>query len=434
MDQEVRTFSVSQYMRSLKNTVESTPAVWVHGVISQIAEKPSGVYLSIADFNDGDVKPKATLALYCYTSKFDSILAKISSLSSPFTLKQDLKVNFLVRAELYIPYGKLQAQILDIDPVYTIGELALTKMAILKRLATEGLLDKNKQTMLADVPLHVGLITGEKTAAYKDFTTRLETSPFAFEVSTVYARMQGNETETSVIAALEQLKKIEDLDVVCIIRGGGAKTDLTFFDSEALCRAVANYPIPVWTGIGHEIDRSILDEVAYLSCITPTDCAKRLVERVTDSWNRMTEAMANIADGARELLVENNKQLSSMGNTLQQKVFKLIQDEKSKHILIAASIKKDTAFYLKAEHERIDRNKEGLKQGSRKILDLAKSQFELVSEKVKNADPNTTLAKGYTLTLDAHGNFIRNKSQLKPGDTLTTRFKDGSVQSVVQEP
>ena len=431
MDQEVRTFSVSQYMRSLKNTVEATPAVWVHGVISQIAEKPSGVYLSIADFNDGDVKPKATLALYCYTSKFDSILAKISSLSQPFTLKQDLKVNFLVRAELYIPYGKLQAQILDIDPVYTIGELALTKSAILKRLATEGLLEKNKQLELADVPLRVGLITGEKTAAYKDFTTRLETSPFAFEVTTVYARMQGNETEASVIAALEQLKSFEDLDVVCIVRGGGAKTDLTFFDSEALCRAVANYHIPVFTGIGHEIDRSLLDEVAYLSCITPTDCAKRLVERVTDSWNRMTEAMANIADGARGLLVESNKQLSSMGNNLQQEVFKLIQDEKSKHILIAASIKKDTAFCIKSEHERLDRNKEGLKQGSRKILDLAKSQFELVSEKVKNADPKTTLAKGYTLTLDKNGNFIRNKNQLKPGDTLTTRFRDGEITSTV---
>ena len=419
-------------MRSLKNTVESTPAVWVHGVISQIAEKPSGIYLSIADFNDGDVKPKATLALYCYTAKFDSILAKISNLSQPFTLRQDLKVNFLVRAELYIPYGKLQAQILDIDPVYTIGELALTKSAILKRLAMDGLLDKNKQLELAEVPLRVGLITGENTAAYKDFTTRLEASPFAFDVTTVYARMQGNETEESVIAALEQLKAFPELDVVCIVRGGGAKTDLNFFDSEALCRAVANYPLPVFTGIGHEIDRCLLDEVAYLSCITPTDCAKRLVERVTDSWNRMTEAMANIADGARDLLTENNKQLGTLGNQLQQKVIGFIQAEKSKHVLIAASIKKDSAFCIKSEHERLDRNKEGLKQGSRKILDLVKSQFDLASEKVKNADPKTTLAKGYSLTLDANGKFIRKTTQIKSGDTIMTRLADGEILSVVK--
>jgi exodeoxyribonuclease VII large subunit len=175
-----------------------------------------------------------------------------------------------------------------------------------------------------------------------------------------------------------------------------------------------------------------LDEVAYLSCITPTDCAKRLVERVTDSWNRMTEAMAGIADGARELLNENNKLLGTTGNQLNQKVTGLIQSEKSKHTLIAASIKKDSAFYIKSEHERLNRNQEGLKQGSRKILDLAKSQFELVSEKVKSADPKTTLAKGYSLTLDANGKFIRKASQLKSGDTIKTRLADGDILSVVK--
>ena len=244
--------------------------------------------------------------------------------------------------------------------------------------------------------------------------------------------MQGNETEESIIAALELLQSDPNLDVVCIVRGGGAKTDLNFFDSEALCRAVANYPIPVFTGIGHEIDRCLLDEVAYLSCITPTDCAKRLVERVTDSWNKMTDAMAGIADGARELLTESNKQLGTMGNQLQQKVLGLIQNEKSKHTLIAASIKKDTAFYIKSEHERLNRNKEGLKQGSRKILDLAKSEFELFNEKVKNADPKTTLSKGYSLTLDANGKFIRKASQIKSGDTIKTRLADGEVLSTVQ--
>lgn len=432
MEPEIRTYSVTQYMRSLKNRVEDTPSVWVHGVISQISVKASGVYLSIADFGEDDVKPKATLALYCYTGKFEAILAKISSLDKPFTLKQDLKVNFLVRAELYIPYGKLQAQILDIDPVYTIGELALTRSAILKRLAMEGLLEKNKQLELAEVPLRIGLITGENTAAYQDFTTRLEASPFAFHVTTIYARMQGNETEASVIAALEQFKADTELDIVCIVRGGGAKTDLNFFDSEALCRAVANFPIPVFTGIGHEIDHCLLDEVAYLACITPTDCAKRIVERVQDRWNEMTTTAAAIAEGARGILNEENKALVSMGSELQQKVTERIMGEKTKQALIAAGIKKDFAYIMKAENERLDRNKEGLRQGTRKILDLAKSKFELFSEKVKNADPKTTLAKGYSLTLDANGKFIRNKSQVQSGDCITTRFHDGEISSVVQ--
>ena len=432
METENKSYSVTQYMKALKQKVESTPAVWVRGVITQINEKSKVVYLSIADFEEGNVNPLATVPLYCFAAKYAAIRTKIENYPQPFTLKEQLKVSFLIKADLYVPYGKLQAQILDIDPVYTLGELALTKSAILKRLALEGLLEKNKALELADVPIRVGLITGEGTAAYKDFTTKLAESPFNFKVKTVYAKMQGADTEPTVLAALEELAKDSELDVVCIIRGGGSKTDLNFFDSEALCRAVANFPLPVFTGIGHEIDRSLLDEVAYQSCITPTDTAKRLIDRVADSWNKMLSLAQDIALQTKETLVAVNRDLTNKGNRLQQKVNALIQKEAMKLSLYKGNLQKDLQFIFRGERERIARDSEGLHQGSRKILDLEKSKFSLFELRVKSADPETTLSKGYTLTLDANGKFIRNKSQLKPGDTLTTRFKDGSVQSVVK--
>ena len=419
MESENKSYTVTQYMKALKQKVESTPAVWVRGVITQINEKSKVVYLSI-------------VPLYCFAAKFAAIRAKVENYPQPFELKEQLKVSFLIKADLYVPYGKLQAQILDIDPVYTLGELALTKSAILKRLALEGLLEKNKALALADVPVRVGLITGEGTAAYKDFTTKLAESPFSFKVKTAYAKMQGSETESTVLAALEELAKDSELDVVCIIRGGGSKTDLNFFDSEALCRAVANFPLPVFTGIGHEIDRSLLDEVAYQSCITPTDTAKRLIDRVADSWNKMLSTAQEIAGQTKEVLHDYKQELSNTGNRLQQKVNALIQKEALKLSLYRSNMQKDLQFIFRGERERIARNSEGLHQGSRKILDLEKSRFNLVELRVKNADPETTLSKGYTLTLDANGKFVRNKSQLKPGDTLTTRFKDGSVQSIVK--
>ena len=425
METENKSYTVTQYMRALKQKVESTPAVWVRGVITQINEKARVVYLSIADFEEGNVNPLATVPLYCYSAKFAAIRAKVENYPQPFTLKEQLKVSFLIKADLYIPYGKLQAQILDIDPVYTLGELALTKSAI-------RLLEKNKALTLADVPIRVGLITGEGTAAYKDFTTKLAESPFAFKVKTAYAKMQGADTEPTVLAALEELAKDSELDVVCIIRGGGSKTDLNFFDSEALCRAVANFPLPVFTGIGHEIDRSLLDEVAYQSCITPTDTAKRLIDRVADSWNRMLSLAQNIALQTKETLVTVNRDLTNKGNHLQQKVNALIQKEAVKLSLYKGNLQKDLQFIFRGERERIARDTEGLHQGSRKILDLEKSKFSLIELRVKSADPETTLSKGYTLTLDANGKFVRNKNQLKPGDTLTTRFKDGSVQSIVK--
>lgn len=432
MEPEIRSFSVKKFLTSIKNKLEDTPNVWVHGVITQMTEKGNMVYMSIADFNEGDVKPEATLALSCYAGRFAIIKAKAETCPTPFKIKEQLKVCFLVKADVYIPFGKLQGSVLDIDPVYTLGELAVTRAAILKRLALEGLLEKNKSLELADVPLRVGLITGEKTAAYKDFTTRLAASPFKFCVNTAYARMQGNETEASVILAMEKLLSDKELDVICIVRGGGSKTDLNYFDSEALCRTVANSPIPVFTGIGHEIDKSLLDEVAYQSCITPTDCAKRLVERVQDSWVKMQSTIANIVDKAKNLLIETSRELTSLGNTLHQNVESRLQRENTHISLIASSLKKDVQFIVKNESTRIDRNAEGLRQGSRKILDLSKTKFELVSTRVKNADPQTALAKGFTLTLDQNGKFIRNASQLKSGDILKTRFKDGAVESIVQ--
>ena len=382
MEQPVRTFSVMQYMTSIKNKLADTPAVWVHGVITRLTDKGKVVYISIADFEEGNVKPIATVDLTCFAGQYAILRAKTENSATPFTIREQLKVCFQIKADVYIPSGKLQAKILDIDPVYTLGELALTRMAILKRLASEGLLEKNKQTELAQMPLRVGLITGESTAAYKDFTTRLSASPFKFTVVTAYAKMQGNDTESSVIAALDALRKDEEIDVVCIVRGGGAKTDLNYFDSEALCRAVANYPIPVFTGIGHEIDKSLLDEVAYLSCITPTDCAKRLVERAQESWTDLVETARSIASSARDMLTENRQRLSSAAARLQQDVTLRIQGEKTKIVRMFTSLERDTRFMLREETARLDRNVEGLRQGTRKILDLA------IRGKLVPQDPN----------------------------------------------
>lgn len=431
MDQEIRSYSVKQYMTALKQKVETTPAVWVHGVITQISEKPRVVYMSIADFEEGSVIPQATVSLTCFGAKYAAIKAKVASFDNPFEIKPQLKVSLLIKAELYVPYGKLQAQILDIDPVYTLGELALTKSAILKRLALEGLLDKNKSLDLPQMPLHVGLITGESTAAYQDFTTKLAESPFNFQVVTAFAKMQGNETESSIIEALEKLKEDPELDVVCIVRGGGSKTDLNYFDSEALCRAVASYHVPVFTGIGHEIDKSIIDEVSYLSCITPTDCAKRLIERATESWNNLIQVARNIAIGAKDTLNEHNRELSSAAHQLGQILAERFVSEKTKLAQISTSLSKDVRYLFQAEAERLDRNMEGLKQGTRKIIELEKAKFALNEIKVKAADPHTILSKGYTLTLDANGKFIRNANDLKAGDRITTRFREGDITSQV---
>ena len=148
MDQPIKSFSVGKYLQSVKRKLTETPAVWVHGVITQMTVKERVVYLSIAEYEEGNVKPVATLPLTCFIPKYAAICQKAENAAKPFTLREQIKVCFLVQADLYITLGKFQAQVLDIDPVYTIGELAITRQAILKKLTEEGLLHKNAELEL----------------------------------------------------------------------------------------------------------------------------------------------------------------------------------------------------------------------------------------------------------------------------------------------
>lgn len=433
MEQKPRSFSVEQYLKAIKRRlVNEIPQVWVHGVVTQLQAKEKIVYLSLAQFREGDVKPIATLSLFIWRRDFERMSYRLRTLEKPFELKPELKINVLVAADLYVQMGKLQSQVLDIDPAYTIGELALTREAILKRLRAEGLLHKNGNLPMPAAPLHVGLITGENTAAYHDFTNKLRESGFAFKVSVAYAKMQGNDTEPTILAALGKLAQNSDIDVVCIVRGGGSKTDLNYFDSEALCRAVANYPTPVLTGIGHEIDNSLLDNVAWQHCITPTDCAKFLVDRLCEAWQLVLDISQEIAGRVRSEIPREQEREQRLREGIRRAASKILDREANRLVLMARTLMTAPKRSLASGLEALDRGEVGLKNGSRKLLELARSNFLLVETRLKAADPNTILSKGYTLTLNSEGKAIRSAKKIASGELLTTRFCDGSVTSVAK--
>lgn len=432
MNEELKTYPVSKYLASIRNLLQTkVPAVWVNGVITQITQRGRMVYLNLAEFTEGDVKPVASLPLYLFASDFSKIQLKLQNLPEPFTLKEQMKVNFLIESDFYVPYGKFQGRVLNIDPAYTIGELALTRKAILERLAKEGLLRKNAEISFPEVPLKIGLITGEGTAAYQDFSTTLSHSGFAFEIVPAFAKMQGNETENTILEALGNLRS-QDLDAICIIRGGGSKTDLNYFDSEALCRAVALYPIPVLTGIGHEIDKSLLDLVAWESCITPTDCAKFLIERVSDSWINTQELIQDIIAKVNHRLILTGERLNFYMHRLLKNTSGQFIKEKEALKQIKKNLTKISKYHLKTEQERLKRNKEGFVIGIQKILKIQKARFNLSESKTRMIDPKTLLAKGYSLTYGQNGKIIRNPVELKSGETITTQFAQGEIRSIVQ--
>ena len=427
-----KTFAISKYLSAVKKLITSQiPPIWVNGVITQITERGRMVYMSIAEFPENDVKPVAKLDLYMYAGEYAQMRARIAELPTPFVLKEQLKVNLFVEADFYIGSGKFQCHVKNIDPNFTIGELAKTKQAILQRLEKEGLLNRNKMLPFAALPLKVGLITGETTAAFKDFTTTLAHSGFAFEVVPSYAKMQGNETEATVLAALAELQKIPDLDAVCIVRGGGSKTDLNYFDSEALCRAIALFPVPVLTGIGHQIDESLVDQVSYRSCITPTDCAKFLVARAEEAKRSLREVLLQIANASQRKLSQSKDRLHRTETSISTLFGKRLASERQKLSAIAHDIARAPARTLEREREKLRRDIEGLSFGVQKIIALQKAKFEVVEEKVKANDPKRILSRGYSYTTGKNG-LIKNASDVKPGDELLMHFADGNVQAVAK--
>lgn len=427
-----KTFPVSKYLTAVKKLLTTQiPPVWVNGVITQITERGRMVYLSIAEFAEGDVKPIAKIDLYLFAGEFAQMQARIAELPIPFTIKEQLKVNFLIEADFYIGSGKFQCHVTNIDPNFTLGELALTRQAILERLEKEGLLTRNKMQPFAAIPLKVGLITGETTAALKDFTTTLAHSGFAFEVIPAYAKMQGNETERTVLEALGKLRQIPDLDVICIVRGGGSKTDLNYFDSEALCRAIAISPVPILTGIGHQIDESLVDKVAFRSCITPTDCAKFLIARVEDSARHLREKILQIANATQQKLSTSKSKLFRTETNLSVFFEKRIASEKQKLFALAHNIARVPERIFSHEREKWNRNLDGLRFGSQKIIALQKANFEIVEAKVKANDPKRILARGYTYATAKNG-LIKKATDVQSGDEFTIHFADGNVNCTVK--
>jgi len=410
---------------------EKVPPVWVHGVLSQVTFRDRMGYLVLAEFPEGEVRPTAILNLVVFAKELAVIQAKLASGASPIHLQEQLKVSLLLQADFHIPQGRFQSRILDIDPNYTLGELAITKRMILKRLQSDGLIGRNAQIQLPLLPLQVGLITAPDSAAFHDFMDTIGRKGYAFQVRTISAKMQGSETETSVLEALGTFLQEPRPDVVCIVRGGGARSDLNAFDSEALCRAVGLYPIPVLTGIGHEIDKSLLDLVAWQSCITPTDTAKFLLQRVEDAESRMLDVVAKIIrSGGRRIEFDRQR------FTLLQRQFSLAVPRR-----------------LSQEYQQLDRDRQGLRLGVGKILMMSElriqpqrqrlvhsikakiqsktSALELLDSKIASRDPARILAQGYSISTMANGKVPTSSRELPAGSSLQTRFVWGTVLSRV---
>ncbi|MGH8948341.1 MAG: exodeoxyribonuclease VII large subunit [Acidimicrobiia bacterium] len=305
--------------------------------------------------------------------------------------------------------GHIQLGLLEVDPSFTAGRLALDRDEVLRRLANDGSLAANGRLDLPIVPLRIGLVTSRGSAAHADFLGQLQRPGYRFSVRTVQAAMQGERAVANLAQALRRLA-IEDVDIVALVRGGGSKLDLAAFDAEEVGRAVAAMPVPVISGIGHETDRSVADAAAAVSVKTPTAAAEWIVARVADYAGRLDTARQMIRDSARSA-----------------------RDGAVVRLDHSASQLAGTRVVLRRQMDHIDNLEQGVVEGSRSGLQRHRDQLAVFAEMFTAIGIEPTLRRGFALVTRLDGSVVRSAGELGAGDRVAVRLVDGSVGMVVEE-
>lgn len=450
--------TVRQLNEEISSAVERAfpQTVWVRGEVQRLphdAARRQHIYFELHETGgSGAAEYQASVSLMGWDRQRYGLGRYLDGTDPDLQIANKLEVCLECRVDFYAKFGKLSLKVVGVDPTFSLGKLEAKRRATLQYLRERGLLETQQELHLPDLPLRVGLITAAGSAAEQDFLTGLNHSPWAFVVTTRGAKMQGEQTEPQVIAALEALER-EDLDVIVITRGGGSRADLSWFDQQNLAERIALCPVPVITAIGHEIDRSIADEVAHRSCKTPTAAAEFLVECVEESAFRLEEAVRRLAEIASDSLAEARRRID-VGARIAQAV-------RARQLRARMQVQEMAAGLQARQARRVARASESLvrhgmrlasavsatrERQDRRLGDLARrigreapQRLEAKRLVLKNLeqqarllDPARLLQRGYSLTLTADGRSLRRAADAVPGDVITTRLAEGELKSIVQ--
>jgi exodeoxyribonuclease VII large subunit len=430
-----RALSVAEFYGRLRMALrQAFPAeLWVTGEIRKVKESSGHRYIELADVDrDGDEPGRQAqcLEVACWSRDWPAVAARLRE--AGISLEPGLVVRMRGRASIWEGAGKLRFTLTDIDIEALLGGIAAARARLLRALEIEGLLDANRSIPLPLVPLRIGLVTSAGSEAYRDFTGQLGRSSFAFEVFLEPSLVQGPSAPRQIAAALRRLERLSP-DVVVIVRGGGGRGDLAAFDSEIVARAIASAPFPVWTGIGHTGDRSVADEVAAKSLITPSACGESLVDRVSAYWEGVVWRSRLLAARVGGHLDRQSARLeASAGRASRATGHQLARR--------SDSLRSRSSRVLRSAESVVDRSRPALVMRSTALAAAARHRLSVEERHVQTGvevlrayDPTRQFARGWTLTRDEAGLLVRSVVTIVPGTRITTRFVDGVAASVVEE-
>ncbi len=345
-------------------------------------------------------------------------------------LADGLKVRIFGYLDFYAPGGRLGLKMSGIDPRYTLGEIAQSREEVLRRLSEAGLLDANGRRQLPLAPQRIGVVTSLGTAAWHDFHEELSTSGVGFHLHVADTRVQGDGAIEQVANAVGMLGTYE-LDAIVVIRGGGARTELAVFDAESIALAIATAPVPVLTGLGHEIDRSIADEVAHTALKTPTACAAALIDRATAFRQAIDERSATIARSSERALHTATTRLDAHAERVAARTRAAIDRADQRLDARVTAITTRTPSVLDRADVHLDACTTRLARRPGELLERQATRLDLLDARRAAVDPAVQLARGWTITRRADGGIVRSTNDTTPGDELHTSTIDGTVHSTV---
>ena len=349
-------------------------------------------------------------------------------------LRAGMKVMLQVRAQFHPLYG-FSWIVEDINPEYSLGDMMRHRQEILRILKEEGVIDLNKQIPLPVFAQRIAVVSSETAAGYGDFKNQLEHNERGLKFATRLfpATMQGETVEASVIEALNAIfDEADHFDVVVIIRGGGAVADLSGFDSLALAENVANFPLPIITGIGHERDESVIDFVSHTRVKTPTAAAAFLIDHLETSYDKVMSAQDFVVHYAKERMTTEKQRLHTLSATITSlfSVVKVRQEARLAHL--GDRLTHSVEQRLKDERHHLSLLATNLQPPLERRLMKERHHLDLLEQKARALDPRLLLKRGYSLTLH-EGKVVKDAKQLRPGDLIETHLAQGRIRSKVEE-
>lgn len=428
--------TLSQLNQLISQSIAQTPKlrdVWVVAELTNVSGgKGTHWYMDLLE-KDTSGRNVARMKGMIWAQYSRAVNMKLYSATGVY-FKDGIKVMVRGQVSFHPAYG-MGFSISDVEPSFTMGDMERLRREILATLLKEGLIERNKQLQIPLTPQRIAVISAEGAAGYGDFVHQLANTPegFVFYPVLFPARLQGEKTARSVIAALDRIERnVNEWDAVVIIRGGGASSDLNGFDDLELARRVATCAIPVIAGIGHERDRTVLDEIACVRCKTPTAVAAWLIDAMRSALGRPVELTTTITRLVQDRLVGDRRRLDNAAAMIPVLAIGRLQDARLKIERLKGTVAGASDSRIASERQKLEGKLDRMKAAIPIVISRTSDRLESLSKLISALDPAATLRRGYSITR-VGGHAVRKASDLRSGDIIETTLSDGKVYSTVDK-